>query len=111
VAKTGEDLGIELGRVYKAGYTLLPEVADEVRVAWINTPVSISFETARGGDLGANPGSALDSMLDQLNHATKETEDVLRDVGAALVWCCLHYDRMDDAARAEFDRQRKKVEG
>jgi hypothetical protein len=111
VAKSGEELGIELGRVYRAGYTLLPEVADEVRKAWINTPASVSSSTARGGDLGADPGPKLDEMLDELNHATSETEEVLRDVGAALVWCCLHYDRMDQAAQAEFDRHRKEVEG
>jgi len=111
VGKSGEDLGIELGRVYKAGYTLLPEVANEVRTAWVNTPVSVSSSTARGSGLGSDPGPALDSMLDELNQATKETEEVLRDVGAALVWCCLNYDRMDQAAQTEFDRQRKVVEG
>lgn len=107
----GEELGAELGNIYKMGKQILPGVADDYYKAWLNTPVIASGTTRRGGDLGVDPGPKMDNLLDKLNKATKDTETVLRDVADRLVWAANDFKSTDQAAEDEFEKRRKKVDG
>lgn len=106
MALQGEDLGVELGKVYHAGKTLLPKVAGDVFDAWTHTPTLISGSTARGGGIGKDPGAALDAMLTKLNEMTYTTSQILNDVGAALVVTANDYSTTDHAVKTAFDNEK-----
>ncbi len=108
---TGAELGAELGNIYKMGKQILPGVADDFNSAYLNTPVIASSNTQRGGGLGADPGPAMDGLLEKLNKATQDTETTLRDVADRLVWTANDFKTTDTEAMNEFDRRRKEIDG
>lgn len=108
---TGRGLGAELGNIYRLGKEDVPRVADDYHDAWANTPVVLSGSTSRSGGLGDDPGGKMDQLLDRLNKATSQTEEVLRDVAQRLVWTAVDYEITDDEAQQEFNRKKKQVDG
>ena len=109
MALHGEDLGAELANLWHDGTKVLPKVAGDYHTAWLNTPISISGYTTRGGGLGTDPGSAFDAVLNHLNNVTSHTEKVLDGVGQALVWTANIYAETDAAAKATFDAQMNQL--
>lgn len=106
---TSEAIGIEIGRVWKAGKYLLPQAADDVHTAWLYTPTSASAHSARGAGLGKDPGAKLNEMLNLMNRALSDTEDALRDVGQALVWTAEDFEFRDQEAKQAFENEKKKI--
>lgn len=111
MTRRGYELGVELGRVWDAGKNLLPQAADDIRTAWVNTPGTASNLTSRSSGIGNDPGGKLDEMLRLMNKALLDTEDALRDVGQALVWTADDYQFSDTEAEKTFQDQKKKLEG
>ena len=109
MALQGEDLGVELGKVYHAGNTLLPKVAGDVYDAWLNTPAAISGDTRRGGGIGKDPGAVLDTMLEHINTMTYTTQQVLHDVGAALVVTANDFATTDSNVHKAFTDEKKAL--
>lgn len=109
--KTGNDLGVELGKVYTAGRQLLPQVADELHIAATRTNPGMTTLTARSGGLGADPAPGIDRLLTELQGAVLTTEKTLRDVGTVLVDTADHYASTDAAAKAVLDETKARVDG
>jgi hypothetical protein len=111
VALHGQQLGAELGEIYRMGKETLPTLAADYVTAWQQTPESVSSLTRRGNGLGEDPARVLNDLLDLVNDAVRTTQHALQDVAERLVWTAEDYKATDQEAQAEFERHKKEVDG
>jgi hypothetical protein len=113
---TGQDLGLDLAELYRAGSVYLPKVADEFAAAAAATrSVSIGTDRTFVRDelFGGKRGPAYQAWEDlraDLEKFLNDTNNNLRDAGRALVLAANTYASTDDAAKKELDRLKTEWE-
>lgn len=108
--KTGDELGVELGRLWYAGKHDLPEVAGDYEDAGKNIPSSVSEPCNRGGGLGSSPGSSLDSFTELVRKMLNDTGSSVTHAGAALVWIADNYAATDQTCKSSFDSTKSELQ-
>ncbi|NHC23590.1 hypothetical protein G6553_10460 [Nocardioides sp. IC4_145] len=108
--KRGDELGVELGRLWYAGTHDLPAVAEDYWTACTNVPSLVSAQCARGGGLGADPGASIDDYSSRIYQMLLGTRTSVALVGEALVWIADEYAKTDASCRASFESTKTEME-
>ena len=106
----GEGLGVEVGRVWRAGARDLPAVGDELRSARAGVDSSLTSLLARSGCVGTAVGPKFEELRGQIRRALSDSEEAIRDCGTALVWAAEDYQLTDQAARDAYEREKKRID-
>lgn len=106
----GEGLGVEVGRVWRAGKHDLPDVGRELNSARAGVDRSLSDLLARTGCAGTAVGPKFEELRGQIRRALQDSEEAIRDCGTALVWAAEDYQLTDQAARDAYEREKKRVD-
>lgn len=106
----GEELGVEVGRVWRTGAKTLPAIAAEVDTAQSGVNTSLTSLLSRTGCVGTDVSSRFEDLRGLILKALKDTEEAVRDCGTALVWTAEDYTLTDEAARDAYEREKKRVD-
>lgn len=108
--KSGDELGVELGRLWNAGRHDLPKVAEDYWEACTNVPSLVSAQCERGGGLGADPGASIDAFGQRVYKMLLDTRTSVSLVGDALVWIADEYAATDQSCQASFAQTKTEVD-
>lgn len=107
---SGESLGVEVGRVWRAGAVLLPRVSGQLDQATPRITASHTLLLKRGGGIGADPSSQFDELQTLIRRGIESSSEAIQDCGRALVWAAEDYQLTDQAARDAYDREKKRID-
>ncbi len=105
-----EALGVEVGRVWRAGAISLPEVATNLAIAGNDAGGPLSALTARTGGVGNDPGPLFEELQALVVKALSDSEQAISDCAVALIWAANDYELTDQAARDAFAREKNRAE-
>ncbi|WP_224276288.1 hypothetical protein [Nocardioides lacusdianchii] len=105
-----EALGVEVGRVWRAGAKRMPEVADTLAGARGGVESSLSGLLSRSSGVGVDVSARFEELRGSIRKALRDSEDAIRDCGTALVWAAEDYQLTDQAARDAYEREKARVD-
>jgi hypothetical protein len=110
-AFTGDELGVELGDLYRCGVVSMPDLAEHFGDAARGIPgSSLEWSFRRATDVGlvdSGPYWTWRMLADLLVKLTSSTEQSLRDCAENMVRAAKDYAAVDEAAAQEY-RERKQ---
>lgn len=106
---SGEGFGVEIGRVWRAGAVLLPQVSQTLHEAGAPLLASHSSITSRSGGLGIDPGGLLDELQAQIRKGVLDSKEAIDTCAQALVWAAEDYQLTDQAARDAYQREKDRI--
>ncbi|WP_210649520.1 hypothetical protein [Nocardioides sp. SYSU D00065] len=105
-----EALGVEVGRVWRAGAKKLPEVGDTLETAKRGVSTSLVDLLSRSSGVGTDVSSRFDELRGLISRALEDSEQAIRDCGTALVWAAEDYELTDQAARDAYEREKQRID-
>lgn len=105
-----EALGVEVGRVWRAGAKSLPAVGDTLSAAKGGVDTSLTDLLSRATCVGTDVSSKFEELRGLIRTALADSEEAIRDCGTALVWAAEDYQLTDQAARDAYEREKARVD-